>query len=151
MANHIGSSVPDALAGFMSIATAAFPEGVQVWFGKPLPRYEAPITLQILGVRPGEQEAITLGPDYTREERYSIECLLTSYAGDPDYIGRAQEVFTEFHLLTIAVANNPTLNGAVRFAEIKSFEYVPDADGAGKTLGALTFTVDCQARITSLT
>lgn len=151
MANHIGSSVPDALTALISIATAALPTGTQVWFGKPLPTYEAPITLQICGVRPGEQSVAVLGPDYTREEVYSIECLLTSFAGDPDYIDRAKEVFDQFHLLSIAVANNPTLNGAVRFAEMKTFEYVPDADSHGMTLGALTFTVECQARITSLT
>ncbi len=92
-----------------------------------------------------------MGPDFQREETYEIECLLTCFAGDPDFWGRMDDVFSMFELVTVAVGNNPTLNQSVRFAEIKQFEYIPDADSNGMTLGSLSFSVACQARISSLT
>jgi hypothetical protein len=146
----MSSSVPSAVHAFMSIAQAVLPNAT-VFFGKPLSLYTSPITLQVLAVHTGEQEVATLGPEYKREETYQIQCALTSFAGDSDYLGRLDEVFASFSTLTTAIGNNPTLNQTVRFSEIRSFEYVPDADTKGMTLGMLTFTLACQARITSLT
>lgn len=134
----------------MVIAQTALPDAT-VWFGKPLAQYTTPITLQVLAVHTGEQEVATLGPEYKREELYEIQCVLTSFAGDNDYLSRMDEVYGSFHSITVAIGNNPTLNQTVRFAEIKTFEYIPDADPKGMTLGSLTFTVACQARISSLT
>lgn len=134
----------------MVIAQSALPAAT-VWFGKPLAMYTTPLTLQVLAVHTGEQEVATLGPEYKREELYEIQCMLTSFAGDSDYLGRMDEVYASFGSVTIAVGNNPTLNQTVRFAEIKTFEYVPDADAKGMSLGSLSFTVACQARISSLT
>jgi hypothetical protein len=147
----MASSIPLAVHALINIATGAFPANYQVWFGKPLPVYTAPITLQILGVHPATQEIITMGPDYKREEVYEIECLLTSWAGDVDYLGRMDEVFATFDLLTTAIGNNPNLNQTVRFAEIATLDYVPDATAVGTSLGSLAFTIKCQQRISSLT
>jgi hypothetical protein len=134
----------------MSIAQTALPNAT-VWFGKPLAMYTSPITLQVLAVHTGDQQVATLGPEYKREETYEIQCVLTSFAGDNDYVSRMDEVYSSFSLLTVAIGNNPTLNQSVRFSEIRTFEYIPDADAKGMTLGSLSFTVACQARITSLT
>jgi hypothetical protein len=147
----MASSVPNAVNAFLSIAQTALPVNSLVWFGKPLGVYTAPVTLQVVGVHTGEQVVATIGPEYKREETYEIQCVLTSFAGDANFAGRMAEVFAAFGLLTLAIGNNPTLNQTVRFAEIHSFEYSPDADAKGMTLGELPFTVACQARISSLT
>jgi len=147
----MASSVPSAVSALLSIATAALPTTAQVWFGKPLPTYTAPTTLQVYGVHDGTQEVAVLGPDFKREERYEIQCLLTSWAGDQDFAGRMNEVYADFELITLAIGNNPTLNNTVRFAEIHTFDYIPDADAKGMSLGSLSFSVACQARISSLT
>lgn len=147
----MASSVPNTVTQFLAIMAAALPPDAMVWFGAPLGVYTAPLTLQVIGVHTGMQEIAVMGPDYKREETYEIVCQLTSFAGDPDFTGRMAEVFVAFELITVAIGNNPTLNSAVRFAQIGQFEYVPDADAKGMTLGSLSFNVDCQARISSLT
>jgi|HubBroStandDraft_5_1064220.scaffolds.fasta_scaffold1224319_1 hypothetical protein len=147
----MSSSVPAAITALLAISKAALGTNATVWFGKQLSQYQMPITLQITGVTDGSQVAKTLGPDYKRDETYDIVCVLTSFAGDLQYMTRMTEVFANFSLLTVAIGNNPTLNQSVRFSEIHSFTYVPGADAKGMTLGQLTFMVACQARITSLT
>jgi hypothetical protein len=147
----MSSSVPSAVNAFISIAGTALGSTATVWFGKPLAVYEMPITLQIIGVAEGEQTIEVMGPDYKRDERYHIMCVLTSFAGDNNFTGRMNEVFATFSILTVAIGNNPTLNQTVRFAEIHSFDYIPGANANGMTLGELSFAVACQARIGSLT
>lgn len=146
----MSSAIPGAVQALISIAQGALPSDATVWFGVPLPVYEAPITLQILKVT-GEQEVAQLGPNYRREETFEIHCCLTSFAGDNDFVSRMTEVYANFSLLTVAIATNYTLNNTVRFAEIRQFDYQPDADGKGMTLGQLDFAVACQVRIESLT
>lgn len=147
----MASSVPNAVNQFLAIAAAALPTTAQVWFGKPLGVYPANITLQVYGVQDGMQEIITMGPDYSREETYDIQCLLTVWAGDQDFAGRMNDVYGYFQDITVALGAKPTLNSTVRFAQIHTFDYIPDADASGRTLGSLSFTVACQARISSLT
>lgn len=147
----MASSVPNTVTQFLAVMTAALPPTAMVWFGTPLGSYSAPLTLQVIGVHTGLQEVAVMGPDYQREETYQIACQLTSFAGDPDFAGRMTEVYAAFELITVAIGNNPTLNSAVRFAQIGEFEYVPGADSSGMTLGCLTFSVACQVRISSLT
>lgn len=147
----MSSSVPAAVSAFLSIAQAALPVTSLVWFGKPLGVYTAPLTLQVYGVHDGMQEIMTMGPDYKREETYEIQCLLTSWAGDQDFTSRMTEVYSAFQLITVAIANNPTMNQTVRFAQVHTFDYIPDADASGRSLGSLDFTINCQQRISSLT
>lgn len=109
----------------------------------------APITLQILSVE-GDQVPAELGPTYKREETYSIMCDLVSFAGDQLYVNRLSEVMTSFALITVAIANNPTLNSAVRFAEVGDFVFTAHADNKGMSLGSLTFAIRCSQRISSL-
>lgn len=146
----MASSIPGATQALISIATAALPSTAQIWFGKALPVYTAPLTLQILKMS-ADQEWAFLGPTYKREEIYAIHCELTSWAGDQDYISRLNEVMNAFQTLTLAIYNNPTLNNTVRLCEVKRLDYEPDADAKGMSLGRLDFTVDCQQRISTLT
>lgn len=145
----MASSIPGATSALISIATAALPTAF-VWFGKALPAYNAPITLQILNVT-GDQEWMEVGPAFRREETYSINCELTSWAGDQNYQQRMVEVMNAFQTLTLALYNNMTLNGTVRLSEVKTLSFTPDADPKGLSLGRLDFAVDCQQRISVLT
>lgn len=152
----MSSSIPGAVNAFLTMMDplqgGALPAGTQVWFGKPLPKYIAQTTLQVVEVHgdPG-QEPAELGPTYRREEVYDIACILTCWTGQPDdYLGMFNQVFSVLKTVEVTVANNPTLNGNVRFAQIHTLDFVPDSDDAGHVLGSLTFTVNCQARITSL-
>ncbi|MGH9917416.1 MAG: hypothetical protein ACRD6W_00875 [Nitrososphaerales archaeon] len=146
----MSSSVPTSVPYFVTLATTALGADATVSFGKPLPLYSAPITLQVTGVV-GDAEPAELGPNYRREETYSIQCELTAYAGDQNFLDRLSECMTAYALLTVAVANDPTLGGSVRFAECGQYQFVPDADAQGQSIGNLTFDVRCSARITSLT
>lgn len=146
----MASSIPGAVNALISIATAALPAATQIWFGKKLPVYEAPITLQILEIS-GEQEWFELGPAYRREEVYAIHCELASWAGDKDHPSRMAEVMGAFETLTLALYNNGTLNNTVRLSEVKMLNYTPDDDAKGWSLGRLDFTVECQQHISTLT
>lgn len=148
MALPSSSAIPTAVPALISMATTALPSDAMVYFGKALPVYTAPITLQVIKVV-GNQDWIVLGPNYRREETFSIECQLTSFAGDNDHPARMSEVFTQFHALTMAVGNDPTLQGTVRLAEVGDFDYEPDENGNGMTLGCLTFNVRCSQRVAS--
>jgi hypothetical protein len=63
----MGSSVPAAVANLLEIATSVLPSNSLVWMGELVPKFTAPITLQITGVT-GEQAPAELGPNYRREE-----------------------------------------------------------------------------------
>lgn len=156
----MSSSFGPAMDGFIALMTASLPATTQVYFGKELAIYEAPVTLQILGIQ-GHQDPAELSPTARREETFSILCKLTSYAGDQKFLDRFHEVMTTWALITVAVANDPHLTGTpggtgnaqtpVRFAQPISENFMPEANTTGQSLGCLTFEVHCAARITSLT
>jgi hypothetical protein len=112
--------------------------------------FTAAITLQVLAIV-GDQTPAELGPNYRREETYSIMCELTAYAGDEDYTARLSEAMTAFGLVEVAVANDADLGGNVRFAECGNFTFTPDSNAPGKCIGQLAFDVRCSARVNSLT
>lgn len=147
----MSSSIPGAIQAFMTVAGAALPAGSQVWFGKTLGTYVAPVTLQVNGTVNGRQEPAELGPSYRREEEYEFSCTLTCWAGDEDFMQRMLDTFTNFGLLTVALANNPTMNGTVRFVQVTTLNFTPDSTAPGASSGILAFNVNCQQRITSLT
>jgi hypothetical protein len=147
----MSSAVPNTIDQFMAIVTAVLPSDAQVWFGKPLSKYIANTTLQITGVQNGRQEPAEMSPEYRREEEFDLVCQLTYWEGDLDFVGAKDQVYATFSLITVAVANNPTLNGAVRFAQPRQFDFTPDSTPDGFTIGVLNFTLNCQARIASLT
>ena len=146
----MSSSIPGAVLQFIDIATAAMPADTTIWFGKPLPMYSAPLMLQITGVE-GNQEPAELGISYRREEVFSILCQLSSFQGDQLFQNRMTEVFSYWEMITVAVANNPTLNQTVRFAEPGNMVFDPIAANGGRSIGCLHFDIRCSARITSLT
>jgi hypothetical protein len=145
----MASAIPGTLSYFLTLATNTLPSDATVSFGAYKPLFEAPVTLQVTGIT-GDQEPAELGPNFRREETFSIECDLTSYAGDQLQVNRLTEVFANFALLSVAVANDPTLGSNVRFAEVGDFTYVPGLDAKGQSIGSLTFAIRCSQRIDSL-
>lgn len=144
------SAIPGAVAQFMSIAGAALPSGTTVWFGAELPTYTTPLTLQITEVT-GDQKPAEIGPGYRREETFSLACSLSAYAGGtPNFPALLTQVMDGFALLSSAVGNNPTLNQAVRFAEVGNFVIEADTDSNGLSALTLTFALRCQQRVLSL-
>lgn len=146
----MSSSIPSAVPYFLDLAQTALGDQATVRFGKPLPLFSAPITLQVLKIV-GDQAPAELGPNYRREEKYSLVCELTSYAGDQDFVARMTEAWVAFDLLEIAVANDANLGGNVRFAQLGNILFEAGADIQGQSIGTLDFAVRCEARVNSLT
>jgi hypothetical protein len=146
----VSSSIPGAVPYLVALAQTALGSDATVWFGKELPLYSAPITMQITQIV-ADQVPAELGPNYKREETYSIYCTITAYAGDQKFLDRLSEAFTAFDAVEVAVANDPTLGGNVRFAQLGGMGFTPGADAQGQSIGTLPFLVRCQARVTSLT
>jgi hypothetical protein len=145
------SSIPAAVTNLQTLLVAAFPATTtQVWFGKTLTMYVAPLTVHWLGVS-GDQQPAELGPNYRREETYAIEMEIVSFAGDQDYMARTSEAMAAFATVSVTVANNYTLSNAVRFAEVGTFDLNPEATEVGQSLARLTFAIHCSQRIASLT
>ena|ERR1039458_3554721 len=155
----MGSSIPAARANLFSLLTTAFAADTTtlVYYGKQLTTYVSPITVQILGWT-GDQVPAELGPSYRREETFALAMQINSFAGDQDFATRETEVMGAFAIISVLVANNYTLpsvagagGGPVRFAEVGTFNFVPEADDNGYSMGILMFDVHCSQRVTSLT
>lgn len=158
----MSSSVGPAVTNLITIVTAAIPaslagEGAtQVVFGE-LPKYEAPVTLQIMEVT-GDADVAELGLTFRREETYSIICEIVTWSGDQDYVTRFNDAMTVYNAVVIAVANNPWLSvsglndssAAVRFAEVGDFSITPHATPIGQSVCSLQFHVRCSQRVDSL-
>lgn len=158
----MSSSIPLAVNNLLVMMDpnqgGALPTGSQVIFRKYMPRYIAPVTLQVSEVH-GAQSPAELGPTYRREEEYEIHCCLAYTEGDDNFLNAFNQTMSNFAIVERTIGNNPWLsvasnpgpgNGAVRFAEILNEDFVPDADSKGFVVGEMTFTVRCQQRITSL-
>lgn len=144
------SAIPGALVAFMGIATEALPDGSTVWFGQEIPTYANKITLQISEIT-GDQEPAELGPQYRREEKFSLICSLSvCVGGSPDFPGLLSQAMDNFALVSEAVGNNPKLNGAVRFAQVGNFMITAGTDANGLSALTLDFSVRCEARVNSL-
>lgn len=155
---HI-TSIPPALHALYSILSAAYPtdpngEPVMYWFGAELGAWESPTTVEINGVHPADQEPASLGPDYLREEIFSVDCRATVFGGDSTtangFLSNMDAVWAVWIALETAVANNPELNGTVRYAEFGEMTYEPTTDGKGIVCGTLAWVVRCSARNFSL-
>ena len=144
----MSSSAPAAVSYFLTLAQTTLPDCFVV-FRKRLGVFSAPLTLQVFGFT-GTEEPAELSPEAKREENFDINCNLSSYAGDEDMQARMNEVMSAWSLLTIAVSTDYTLGGTVRWAQIPEYDFTPDTDTTGKSLGSLDFKVNCQQRITSL-
>ncbi|SRR5258708_17437251 len=146
-----GTAIPGALAATLAIATAALPVGSTIWFGAELPAYAAPLTFQITEIS-GDQQPAEMGPGYRREEQSVLVCSLTFYqGGSPDFSTLLASVMNAFVLLSQAIGNNPSLNGAVRVAQVGNFHISPATDVNGNSAVTLDFAIRCEQRVTSLT
>lgn len=146
-----GSAIPGALAQLLAIATAALPDGTTVYFGPEQRAYTAPLTFQVSEI-PGDQEPGPISPDFMREEKFSLVCSLIAYQGGvADFSGALADLMANFVLLSRAIANNPRLNEAVRFAQVGNFHVHPETDANGFSATYLDFSVRCEQRVTSLT
>jgi hypothetical protein len=152
------SAIPGALAGLLYVATNAFPAGTTVWFGSELPAYSAPLTFWVSEIT-GDQVPAAIGPDYKREETFSLICTMIYYdGGNPDFVALLNSLMASFNLLTAAIGNNPWLsttgandaNAAVRFAEVGNFRIEPSTDPGGMSAVTLDFNVRCSQRVNSL-
>jgi hypothetical protein len=158
MTQPSSSAIPGALAGLLSVATAAFPVGTTVWFGAELPAYSSPLTFWVSEIT-GDQAPAEIGPNYKREETFSFVCTLLVYdGGNPDFVGLLTSVMASFRLLSAAIGNNPWLsttgandvNAAVRFSEVGNFRIEPSVDAGGMSAVSLDFNVRCSQRVNSL-
>lgn len=147
-----GSAIPGALVQAMAIASATFPANTTVYYGEELPTYSAPLTFQITEIT-GDQQFAELGPGYRREEVFSLVCTLSFFQGGviPDFAVQLESLMDNFVLLSRAIANNPTLNGAVRLSEVGNFHISSATDQQGQGASTIDFSIRCQQRVTSLT
>lgn len=147
----MASSATDAKTQLIAIATAALPSTVTVTFDSTADVYIAPQSLLVTGISWTQDAYAELGPNYRHEEHYNLECAMWSAYGDKDQDARMGEVMGLYQTLQVAVASNPTLNGTVRLAWCRLLDFNPTHDpGKGWSVGALTFEVQCQARVNSL-
>lgn len=153
----MSSSIPGAVAYWLNLAkttltsTATSPDSVYVWFGTPLGKYMAPVTLQVTSVVNIAHDWANVGSEFKVEESYRIRNQLVSYAGGTNFVGRMNEVFSNLSLLTVALATDYTLGANVRLClPMVSGEYMPGVDPSGKTMGSLMFDIHCEARIRTL-
>ena len=146
----MSASAPTVVPAFMAVATAALPAGFQVREGSIFgPRID-PSTLLVTGIHFLVDEYAELGPRYQHEERYNIQCALASTTGVDDQASVLQSVYALYAPLTVAVANNPTLNQTCRLAWCRQLDYSMGYDGKGLTVGVLMFEVQVQVRVNSL-
>jgi hypothetical protein len=148
----MASSAKAAKSAFLAIATDALPAGITVKFDSNADVYIAPKSVLVTGISWTQDAYAELGPTYRHEEHYNLECSMWSAYGDNDQDARMDEVMDEMYTpLQIAIAGNPTLNDTVRLAWCRLLDYNPTHDGAkGWAIGSLTFQVQCQARVESL-
>jgi hypothetical protein len=155
---HI-TSIPAAIHALYTIFQAAYTtdpngEAVMVWFGATLPAWEPATVVELYAVTQADQEPASLGPDYTREETFSIDCRITVFGGMAptavNYLSNMDAVWNVWRALETAVANNPELNGTVRYAEFGDMVYEPALDSKGMAMGTLTWATRCSARNFSL-
>lgn len=147
----MASSIPGALAYFITLAENTLPDTAQVWFGKSMPVYTAPTTLQIPGVVDITHDWAELGSRFKVEEHYKIQCQLITYAGDLNFEQRMLDVFSTLELLTVALAADYTLGHNVRLClPVVEGEYTAASDPSGKSMGSLMWFVHCEQRIETL-
>lgn len=147
----MSASLPAVVPALQSVLQGALPSGFQVVFATVMPIYINAQSCMITGARFSMDTWAVLGPDYTHEEQYGISCTLISSYGTNDEFSRLNEVYTLYKNISVAIANNPTLNGTVRVAGTTQNAYSPTKDAKGFDVGRLDFTVKVEVRVQSLT
>lgn len=147
----MSASLPNVIPALQTVLQGALPANFEVVFGTVMPVYIAAQSCIITGARFTMDNFAVLGPDYTHEEQYGLSCSLTSSYGNNDEFGRLNEVYGLYKDISVAIANNPTLNSTVRVAWTTQNAYTPGKDIKGLDVGRLDFTVKVQVRVQSLT
>lgn len=148
----MSSSLPNAMPQFVSIATAVLPSNFVIKegsiYGPNVPAQGLLITgIHFLSDTYGE-----MGPLYRHEEHYNMQCVLVDSFGMDDHPTLIGQLYGLYSDISVAVANAPTLNGTVRLAWTRQLDYSMGYDAQkGWSVGTLTFEVECQARVNSLT
>lgn len=146
----MSSVIRQARINFMALATSVLPDDTTIYYGKRLAVFTAPLTLQIYGwtaTRTPEE----LSPRYRVDEDFDFSCCISSFEGDQDFDAREQECMAAFETLVIAVNNDYTLDGVVRWAFLTDYEFIPDTTATqGQSMGSLEFKIHCEQRIESL-
>ncbi len=91
-----------------------------------------------------------IGPNLRREEIFDLNCCLSSFAGDQDFDAREAEVMTNWALVTVALNNDASFNNLVRWAQITEYEFTPEANATGQSIGTLDFKVNAVQRIDTM-
>jgi hypothetical protein len=145
-----GTAIPGATAALLSILTTAFAQDgtVLVQFG-PLPEYVPAVTIQITEVT-GNQNPAELGPNYRREESFSIVCSIVTYEGDQNFAAAMASAFSYFTQISPIIGNNPSLNNTVRYAQVGNFHGEPDVTPKAQCIYTLDFNIRCTQRVESL-
>lgn len=150
----MSASAPLAVPAFIATCEAALPSSFDVRFGQIFGPYVPPQSLLITGVHFNEDEYAELGLRYQHEEHYNIQCELLSSAGtsadNSDQTDRFLEVYALYQDIQVAVAANPKLSDTVRLGWCRQLDYTPTGDAKGFSVGQLTFEVEVQARVNSL-
>lgn len=143
------SAAPAAVSYLLTLAQNILPDAFVV-FRKRLGVYSAPITVEIYGFS-GTEIPAELSPSAKREEEFTIDGCVSSYMGDDDLIARMNEAEAAWGVLRAAVGVDYTLGGTVRWAQVTEYQFTPDTDTSGKSLGSMDFKITCSQRIESLT
>lgn len=148
----MSSSVPQAVPAFVAICQAALPAGFQVKEGSIFGPYIAPGALLITGLHFTQDAYAELGPTYRHEEHYNIMCALCTTQGNDNQGSVLATLYGFYSDISVAVANNPNLSNTVRLGWCRQLDYSMGYDASkGWTIGTLTFEVEVQARVNSLT
>jgi hypothetical protein len=152
------TAVPSTIQAIVSIFAIANPidsnnRPIMVWYGQELGVFAEPTTIEINGVSM-TQEPAELGPNFRREEEFLVHCKITVFSGegtsDQDHFNRMNDAWTIWKALQVAVANNPTLNNNVRYAEFVSVDDLPTTTPRGNAMHQLAFELRCEQRVSSL-
>jgi hypothetical protein len=152
------TAVPATIQALIGIFGAAAPldpnnRPIMVWYGRELGVFSEPTTIEINGVSQTQSPA-ELGPTYRREEEFYVHCKVSVFSGEgadsQDHVNRMIEAWNVWKALEVAVANNPTLNGNVRYAEMVSVDDLPSTSPRGSAMHQLSFELRCEQRVTSL-
>lgn len=143
------SAAPAAVTYLLALAQNTLPDAYVV-FRKKLGVFSAPLTVEINGFE-GTELPAELSPEAKREEEFVIPGSVSSLQGDDDLIARMNEAEAAWGLLRAAIGVDYTLGGTVRWAQVTEYQFTPDIDSGGQSLGTIEFRITCQQRIASLT
>lgn len=162
----MSSSVPAVLSAYKTVATNALPVGTQIVFSSVLPAaYQAGpgdvqsvgsgVTLQVPSVHFLQDAYAELGPNYKHEERYNIMSTLCTWVGmvPDDFSQLVQDVYTCYADLSIAINSALTLglpDPKPRIAWPRQLDMVAGPDPFGRPAATITFELEVQARVESL-